>query len=140
MLFLSRLYQEYAQAECYDVKGAGNNQNVLIAGWIYLDTVELYELAGFLNDCVGHLVAGKTCKCPSRKCNSVDCRNASHSVVVRKQGRDVREAAAVACIYNENQGKNENCKKNVFGSVFNSLRKVNDCCESDGKNENQLVN
>ena len=36
--------------------------------------------------------------------------------------------------------KNENCKDDVSSTVFNSFCKVNDCCEGDRKDENQLIN
>ena len=96
-----------AEYKCQDVESSGHIEYVLVSCGIELNVSAVNvlgdELAGVVNDEGCKLVSRKSRECPSGKGDSVDRRDAAHSVVVGKEGGNVGEASAVACIYNEDE-------------------------------------
>ena len=74
--------EENIDKQCNRVHNYRKDKNVL-------------EIARFMNDQVGNLVARQACNCPRRQSDTVQGRNIAHTVHVGKQSGEIAKSTAV---------------------------------------------
>ena len=97
------------------------------------------ERAGAVHDEVRDLVAGQSGEAPCGQGDSVQRADAAHAVMVGEERRQVREAAAVARVDDENQPEHEDGQRYVPVAVPDAAGHHDQRGEYNRKHENQLV-
>ena len=100
----------------------------------------VFPLAGVVYDIGCHLIAGETCECPGRECDTVKRRDAAHAVVVREQSGYIGVASAVACVYHEDQSQYQDDEESIALAVLDAAGQHHDRGQCDGDDEDDLVN
>ncbi len=139
-LFLHGPHKEEADQQRYNVQYDGDIQHVLISCGIYLLTMNHDRASRMFHDKVRKLIACEACEAPCGEGQSVDGADVAHAVMIGEEGRDIGEAAAVACVHYKDQSQHQYDQQSASFAVLNASRQHDDSCEDDGENEDKLIN
>ncbi len=135
-----RLHKEQADDQRDNIEHNREIQHVLVSHRIDHVAVGILDKAARIAHNQGcDLVAGKTCKRPCGKGDTVDRADAAHTVMVGKQGRHIGEAAAVSGVHHKDQRQHENDQEHVALAVLDTACKHYRACKYNREHEDQLI-